>query len=983
LYSNENIYWRSPEHKAGQTKIDKSDLPHHDPSDIDNRWSRRHFLGIMGASMALATTAGCRRPMEKIVPYVTQPEHVVPGVPMYYATTMPFGASNYGLIVECHEGRPTKIEANCIHPSTPGGTDAMTQAAILNLYDPDRSRTVRYKGNPSRYDDFIAFYRERFDKLKQGRGEGLAVLSEPLASPTLKRLKNKFDREFPRALWAVYEPVNDENIITAIQNITGQALRPIYHYDRADVILSLDADFLHTESEHIKAAFDFAQKRDIEKTGTMNRLYVVESTYSVTGAAADHRYRLASSHIGAFLVELVTELKSYGLALPDMTVKHDVKLDKEWIKTVGKDLVNSPARTLVVAGRRQPVWVHELVMLVNRALGTIDSTVSYYKMNELSLAKTSHLKTLVESAQTGNIKTLIIFGGNPVYNAPHDMALASLFDKLETIIHFGEYYDETGRHAAWHIPRSHFLECWGDGEAFDGTTGIIQPMIAPLYDTRGDCEFLSLLATGQDNRGYDIVRETWQSILSKGGFEKDWNRILHDGYFAGTATGSEIFKIMDKALSVPGEIKSREGLEIGFYPSSQLHDGRLANNGWMQELPDPISKLTWDNPAWISPATAKEFGLTNGDVVEVTSSSATLKIPIWIVPGLCDNYLALSLGYGRNNVGRVADGVGFDTFRLRMSDNMHYANRGSINKTGQKYDLANTQDHGTMAGRPIVREASLEEYNNNPNFANEMVEHPPLKSIYPEHDYSKGYQWGMVIDLNRCIGCNACTVACQSENNIPVVGKDQVGKGREMHWIRLDRYFTGNAHDPQIVHMPMACQHCENAPCESVCPVAATTHDKEGLNTMTYNRCIGTRYCSNNCPYKVRRFNFFNYTRELPDTVKMAQNPDVTVRFRGVMEKCTFCIQRINRNKQKAKKEERLLGDGEFMTACQQACPTRAIEFGNINDPTGKVMELKNKPRSYALLGEFNTKPRNTYLAKIRNPNPALVNKKNESAHDG
>lgn len=976
-------YWRSPEHKAGLTKIEKSDLPQVDPADIDNRWSRRHFLGIMAASAALASTAGCRRPVEKIVPYVTQPEEVIPGVPMHYATTMPFGGSSYGLIVECHEGRPTKLEANYDHPSTPGGTDALTQAAVLNLYDPDRSQTVRHKGEQSNYDDFVAFYRRLFDTFKQNKGEGLAVISEPFSSPTMERLKKQFDKEFPNAFWTVYEPINDENIFRAVEIITGKALRPMYHYDRADVILSLDSDFLHTESEHIKAAFDFAQRRDVDKTEAMNRLYVVESTYSVTGASADHRYRLASSQIGAFLIEIVKELRAKRLSLPEITAKHSAKLDGRWIKTVAEDLIKSSARALVVAGRRQPVWVHELALLVNRALGAFDTTVDFYKIDGLAMRESSGLKTLAEEAQSGRIKTLIVFGGNPVYNAPSDLKPASAMKNIETIVHFGEYYDESARVATWHIPRSHFLESWGDTASFDGTAGIIQPMIAPLYATHSDCEFLALLATGSDARGYDIVRDTWKDMLGPVNFEKDWNKILHDGYWTASPANPEKISVTSNTPSVPSELETAANLEIGFYPSSQLYDGRMANNGWMQELPDPISKLAWDNPAWINPATANEMGLVNGDMVEITVSGMTLELPVWIIPGLADNYLALALGYGRTNLGRVADGVGFDTYTLRALDSMHFALGASIRKTGRAHALANTQDHGTMAGRPIVREANIDEYKKNPNFANEAVEHPPLKSIYPEHDYSKGYQWGMTIDLNRCIGCNACTIACQSENNIPVVGKEQVAKGREMHWIRLDRYFVGDDNDPQMVHMPMPCQHCETAPCESVCPVAATSHDKEGLNVMTYNRCIGTRYCSNNCPYKVRRFNFFNYTNKLPETVKMAQNPDVTVRFRGVMEKCTFCIQRINRHKQQAKKEERTLRDGEFMTACQQACPTRAIEFGNINDRAAKVAKLKETLRSYALLGEFNTKPRNTYLAKVRNPNPALAIKKNETGHDG
>jgi len=979
-----NKYWRSLDqlHKSREYRKNILERRGDEFPDSGNSFSRRSFLSIMGASLALAGLAGCRRPVEKIVPYVVKPEDVIPGVAQSYATTMPLGTSAYGLIVESHEGRPTKIEGNPEHPSTLGSVNALIEASILDLYDPDRSKKVMHNGAESTYDDFVAFWRELKIKFAQNDGRGLAVLSGEFASPTLSRLKREFLDKYPAADWVGYEPTGGENNADAVKHLTGNELKPLYRYDQADVILSLDCDFLGAESENISAARGFSDRRKPKKAGDdMNRLYVVESAYSITGSAADHRLRLPCRNIYPFAMLLIEELAKHGKVSqslgPHMRLCRDMEIDTRWITAIAEDLQTAAGSCLVVAGDRQPQHVHELAFYMNDILGNIGNTIEFVETKDTNRSKLSELSRLTDSMRAGNIDTLLILGGNPVYDTPADLNFADAVAKCNNSAHLGEYLDETSQATQWHIPRAHYLESWGDARASDGTPGVIQPMIEPLHNGHTDTEIFSLLATGRDRRGYDIVRETWREILKGGDFEKKWNRVLHDGYLKDAKNKIVKVRFNFDYMNLPEpqavENKSIDKLEISFYPG-KLHDGRFANNGWLQELPDPVTKLAWGNAALISPKTAAELSLKNNDIVNLQIDESEIRIPVRISPGQADYTVAVELGYGRKNIGRVADGVGVNVYTIQSADNRFFRRGAKLTATGEICEQADTQDHSSMHGRPIVREATFDEYKKHPEFAKEAVEHPPLKSIYPDHDYSKGYQWGMVIDLTACIGCGACTIACQSENNIPVVGKEQVSKGREMHWIRIDRYFADDENDPRMVHMPVACQHCENAPCESVCPVAATVHDKEGLNNMTYNRCIGTRYCSNNCPYKVRRFNFFNYTGKYEETIKMAQNPDVTVRARGVMEKCTFCTQRINRAKIRAKQEGREVRDGEFMTACEQACPTKAINFGNINDPDSKVSALKKIDRNYEMLAELNVRPRNSYLAKIRNPNPNLDN---------
>jgi MoCo/4Fe-4S cofactor protein with predicted Tat translocation signal len=944
--------------------------------------TRRDMMMLLGASLSLAGLTGCRRPVEEIVPYVTPPEDVVPGVPRYYATTMPFRRSAYGLIVESHEGRPTKVEGNPSHPSTLGASSSRVQASVLGLYDPDRSQSVMQQGTRKSWSDFVTAWGQLSEAHAADGGAALAVLSESFSSPTLARLVSELRARYPRLQWATYDAVSDESRLAGLRQATGRDLDLMLRLDRASVILALDADPLLTDPEMIRHARGFADgRRAGASSGVMNRLYAVEGVYSLTGAMADHRLRLESRQIAPFLAALAARL-----APPDagaLTGAAVPGVDPRWIDALAKDLLANRGKGLIVAGERQPAAVHAAVCALNTHLGNTGKTVSYYETKDAALPSVSSLASLVAAMNAGTIKTLVVLGGNPVFDAPADLDFASAMAKTSQSIALGHMVDETSVKATWHIPRAHYLESWGDARAVGGTLSIVQPLILPLFGGRTPVEVLGLMAGGQDRPGYDVVRETWKPILGEAELDKKWNRVLHDGLLSGSEllevvpdfTGKPLAELAGSGQAAGG---SSSGLEVVFVPSSSLHDGRFANDGWLQELPDPLTKLTWDNPALVSPKTAESLGLASEDWVRLDYADRSIELPVWLLPGMTDGVVALTLGYGRSRAGRIGSGVGFDAFTVRSSKALGFDTGGKITKLARTYPLSETQEHGSMEGRPLVRESTLTALRSKPAAGAEPAEGAhgaasPHFSLWKEHAYDKGNQWGMTIDLNACIGCNACMVACQSENNVPVVGKTQVAKGREMHWIRVDRYFSGEpSGSPDVVFQPVPCMHCEDAPCEQVCPVAATVHDAQGLNVMVYNRCIGTRYCSNNCPYKVRRFNFFNFTKDTPDILKLAMNPDVTVRARGVMEKCTYCTQRINRVKIDARLAGRELRDGDVKTACQQACPASAIEFGDLRDESSRVAKAKADPRNYALLEELNTKPRTTYLAKVRNPNPEL-----------
>lgn len=956
---------------------------------------RRTFMTLMGASIALAGLTSCRRPEEEIVPYVSKPEEVTPGNILRFATSMPMGTDNASLLVDSREGRPVKIAGNDRHPMTGSACAVWASASILELYDPDRSQQIKLGDEPSTAAAFTEFWTGKHKSFLENGGEGLALLCRPSASPTLHRLLNAFRAAFPAATVAVHDPVNDHNVLKGSETAFGRPLRPRHDYSRADVLLALDADLFGSEYDAVAAARAFASRRRIASADEgMNRLYVVEPTLTQTAALADHRLRLPAGMVPAFTAALAHALQEKGLALSGETLAAlptSDDIDRTWIDAVADDLLAHRGRAVIAAGRGQPSAVHALVALLNQALDNTGRTVHYAAQPYATESDPTALISLTEEMKAGNVDTMIILDCNPVFDAPADLGFRTLIENVGTVVHTGLYHDETGRACRWHLPLRHYLESWSDVSSLHGHLGVIQPMIEPLYaEGFSDVELLHLLATGSTEKGYDIVRQSWAKLIP-GMDERSWRGILHDGLYP-SAILLETPSVNSAAVAgaidthvFTAVMPSRDNMELVFRISPAVHDGRYANNAWLQEFPDPVTKLTWDNAALISTATAKELGLKDGDLVRLSTEGLETPMPVWLLPGQADNTVTVTLGYGRRAAGRVGTGVGFNVYRLRRASTP-YIDRGlRVGPAFARHDLACVQDHhgldtermareGVRERLPMIyREGTMEEYAAHPTFAEERVHMLPLKNPWDDHRYDEGHQWGMTIDLNACIGCGACTIACQSENNIPVVGKEQVLNGREMHWIRVDRYYRGDEENPGMRAMPVACHHCEMAPCEQVCPVAATSHDEEGLNVMTYNRCIGTRYCSNNCPYKVRRFNFYNYTKDLPEVMHMAQNPDVSVRFRGVMEKCTYCTQRITRAKIDAKREGRVLADGDITAACEEACPTQAIVFGDINDPESRVSRQKNNNRDYGLLAEFNLRPRTSYLARLTNPNGALT----------
>jgi molybdopterin-containing oxidoreductase family iron-sulfur binding subunit len=930
--------------------------------------SRRTLLKLMGASLGLAGLTACSRPVENILPAAKGVEDQIPGNPLFYATAMSLGGVATGLLVEAHDGRPTKIEGNPDHPFSRGAASAFHQASVLGLYDPDRSREVMHEGQPSAWDEFAAFAKGHFSAM--AAGERLRFLSQTVNSPSLEAVRAQALNRFPQAKWIEYEPISEDEALAGAELAFGRAVRPIYHFDKADAILSLDSDFLALDSQTVGYTKDFAARRRVaSEKDTMNRLYIVESQFSVTGAMADHRLRMRSGDVPEFVADLAREL---GLLPAGLNVLNNDPR-RRWLAALARDLKKNAGRSLVVAGPRQPAAVHAAAHWINQALGNAGKTVTYVETPRRP--QIAALKELAAEMAAGRVETLVILGGNPAYDAPADLEFSRFVKKVAVTIHLGVERNETGVLAKWHLPEAHYLECWGDARALDGTASIQQPLIQPLYGGRTAVETLALISGHKDQRAYDIVRNCWLAQWPGAHGEKTWRKCLHDGVIPLTA--SPRVEAAPDAKRIAAALAARRtatGIEVNFYPSASTWDGRFANNGWLQEAPDPMTKLTWDNAALLSPATARQFGVANGEVISIAAGGREIEMPVWIQPGHADQSISLALGYGRTACGHVGHGAGHDTYALRTSAAPHVVAGASVTRTDRTYKLATTQEHHSMEGRPLVREASLDTYRKQPAFAHKPDEKTNLFQLFPRFSYDQGNQWGMAIDLNACIGCNACVLACQAENNIPIVGKEQVMRGREMHWIRLDRYYGGPEEDPRAVTQPVACQQCENAPCESVCPVAATNHSPEGLNDMAYNRCVGTRYCANNCPYKVRRFNFLDYHKDVQEVEKMAFNPDVTVRMRGVMEKCTYCVQRIQEKKIQAQAEgRRALRDGKILTACQQTCPADAIVFGNINDPQSRVTQLKKQNRDYTILTELNTRPRTSYLAKLRNPNPELA----------
>jgi len=985
-------YWRSLEELAGSEAFQEAlhrEFPKGASEWVDSV-SRRGFLKVMGASLGLAGMTGCvRLPLEPIVPYVRQPENVVPGRPMYYATAVTLGGYASPVLVESHLGRPTKIEGNDLHPASQGGTDIFTQASILGLYDPDRSQTVTSMGDVRSWQAFLSAVRGPLSAQKALQGAGIRILTSTISSTTLADQLRNFQKIYPQAKWHVYEPVNRDNALEGAKMAFGQPVETGYDLSKADVIVSLDADFLCAGFPgNVPYIRDFAARRNPD--APMNRLYAIESTPTSTGAKADHRIPMCASAVASFATLLAGPIlhpcehpRGEGGSCFDIgSGESSEQREKRQALGIYLDVFNHQGSSVIVAGDHQPPAVHALAHAMNAKLGNVGKTVFYTDPVDANpVNHTESIKDLVADMRGGKVDLLVILGGNPAYDAPADLNFADALKntKIPLRVHHGLYQNETAELCQWHVSEAHELEAWGDARAYDGTISIIQPLIAPLYNGKSALEFVALLSGQADVTGYDLVRACWQKQHSGADFEQFWRKSLHDGWIEGTTFTPKSVSVKSGAI-VSKTHSDAKTIELNIRRDPTIYDGQFSNNGWLQELPKPMTKLTWDNAILIGPKMAQEQGIKTEDVVELELNGNKVKGPVWIQAGHPDNSVTITLGYGRTRAGRVGTAQGFNAYALRTTAAPWLATGLQIRKTGETYKLASTQGMQTMdtpngGHRPLVRETTLEEYRKEPTFAKEE-ETPKELTLYTPYPYDQeDYAWGMAIDLNSCVGCNNCMLACQSENNIAVVGKEQTVIGRHMHWIRVDAYYQGDRDNPKAFFQPVPCMQCENAPCEVVCPVGATNHTTEGLNDMVYNRCVGTRYCSNNCPYKVRRFNFFLFQDWDTPQYKMMRNPDVSVRSRGVMEKCTYCVQRINEHRIDAERDDRKINDTELQTACQQSCPAGAIVFGNINDPNSKVSKLKAQARNYSLLGELNTRPRTTYLAEVRNPNPELEEK--------
>ena len=1064
-------YWRSLEELADTPEFHEfvqREYPQN-AEEWDDPIERRAFLKLMGASLALAGISGCvYQPPEKIVPFVRSPEESVPGKALFFATAATVAGIATPLLVRSNEGRPTKVEGNPDHPINRGteandrgssATDTFAQASVLGLYDPDRSQTVTYRDEIRTWTTFLGEIRTALDEQRPKQGAGLRFLTETITSPTLAAQLKGILTEFPKAKWHQYEPVNRDNIRAAAMMAFGQPVHTIYNFEQAKRILALDADFLSAKPGTLRYARQFAAaRRVIEGKHEMSRLYVVETTPTTTGASADHRWSVKPSELENVARQLAAKC---GVSLPAGGTGTG---NPNWVDAVARDLQQQKGASIVIAGNEAPAVVHALAHAMNAALGNVGKTVNYTDPLEAnSVDQRESLRELVQDIDARQVELLVMLGGNPVYTTPADLKLDfKRLDNAKLRVHLSSHKDETSEVCHWHVPESHYLESWGDTRAIDGTVSIVQPLIEPLYGSKTAHEVLAVFSDKYDRKAYEIVREYWQSQNASGqsavggrqspaaqspetgtatpkaspapttqqptpaatptaDFESRWRQALHDGFIANSALAPKTVTAKTDWASQVSPQTPASGFEVVFRTDSSVFDGRFANNGWLQELPKPLTKITWDNAALISLATAQRLGLKNHDGwkgtevivanIRIDHGGKAITCPTWIMPGQPDDVITLHLGYGRRRAGRVGNNHGFNAYELRTSDAPWAATGASVQPAPGEYQLAVTQLHFNMEGRDVLRTGTLAEYmQTNPDSGHEGVKDPgttdqrgnehaegehsgnehgkafgapfppthvpkPDETLYGnEHKY-EGYAWGMAIDANSCIGCNACIVACQSENNIAVVGKEQVLRSREMHWLRVDTYFEGhNAASPEGTYfMPVPCMHCENAPCEPVCPVHATVHSAEGINDMVYNRCVGTRYCSNNCPYKVRRFNFLLYQDWETPTYQLMRNPEVTVRSRGVMEKCTYCIQRIQEAKIGAELEDRPVRDGEIVTACQAVCPTETIVFGNINDPNSRVAKLKAESRNYSLLSDLNTRPRTTYLGALRNPNPEIT----------
>lgn len=956
-------YWQSVEERAGS--LEHLELERFSEEGIEvSDESRRRFLSLMAGSLTLAGLTGCtRQPAETILPYVEPPENVVPGRPKYYATAVPVSGLAQGVIVESHLGRPTKVEGNPDHPASLGASSVHSQACLMDLYDPDRAKELSYLGDVRTWEAFQIAWTSAMAPIRQRKGEGFRILTETIVSPTLGHQIQSVLKALPAAQWHQFDPAGPHAARSAARAIFGKPVNTYYNLAGAGVVLALDADFLACGPESTRYAHDFADRRRRGDRLDMNRLYVIESTMTATGGKADHRLALRYLEMETFARELAGTL---GLSVGSTTSSYAALT-----QVLANDLKSHAGSCVVIPGERQTPALHILSHAINHALGNIGKTAIYTDAIEVEpVDQIESLRQLNEDMHAGKVELLLILGGNPVYNAPADFAFAKGLQKVKTSVHCALHFNETSLKTTWQIPESHFLEEWGDARSYDGTVSIMQPLIAPLYDTRSHLTLLDAILQFPGRSSYEIVRQYWPAHCGAVDFEQWWRKSVHDGLIAGSALPALTPTIESTSFSPAASQQSASGLEIVFRPDVYIYDGRYANNIWLQELPRPMTKLTWDNAVFLSPATAKRLELKNQQHVEVRYGNRSMQGPVWILPGHPDESIGLDLGYGRTHSGRAGNGAGFNVYLLRTAASLWVGTGAEIHKLDSSYPLATTQMQQTMEHRDVVLSSTLDEYKRNPDVIQEKNHRPPENlTLYPQWQYS-GYKWAMSIDLTACVNCNACVIACQAENNIPVVGKEQVLARRAMHWLRIDTYFKGDPRIPQAVYQPVPCMQCENAPCELVCPVQATNHSRDGLNDMVYNRCVGTRYCSNNCPYKVRRFNFLLYQDWVTETLKMQRNPDVTVRSRGVMEKCTYCVQRIREAEITSQIEDRFIRDEEIQTACQQACPTDAIVFGDMNNRGNRIAKRKGEKLDYSLLAELNTRPRTTYLAELRNPNP-------------
>jgi Fe-S-cluster-containing dehydrogenase component len=1053
---NESLkqYWRSLADHDGQHAAPADEFPGQaettDPTFVTPaRLARRKFNGLLGAGTALAglTTTGClRKPVEHILPFAKRPEDTIPGQPIYYATAYQVGHSVIGLLVESQDGRPTKVEGNPRHPESGGSTDTWAQASVLSLYDPDRCRVVHHmkdgKHADSDWDTVQTELGAVIKEFKAKGGEGLALVLPTITSPTFRDTLKQLREKMPKLRVFVDDPTAATNANAGAELLLGENARSTYHLSGVKVIAAFDADIFQTEADHNRLQREFAEGRHVsnpDDAANMSRLYAVEPHFTTTGAQADHRVRVRAAHVGAVLGAVARELfTTHGLrtppggeglanALPTAALEPDVA---KFATVLAKDLIaakNNRGTSAVVVGERQPAWVHALGLLVNFSLGNAGNSIRP-RFDDTAF-KAEDLTALAQGLGDNTIAKVIALETNPAFDAPGELGLAAAL-KGKVLVHQGQHLNETAKLADWCLPASHYLESWGDVEAADSTVSIVQPLIAPLHDSWSSLELVAWMLSDARIDGYSLVKGYWRTAAGQMWSDKLWRRWLHDGVVqgaqraGGTASPRDLAGLL--AAFKTASVDPGDKFEVNFHLDPTIADGRDANNAWLQEAPHPMTKLAWDNGAYVSVDTARALGVENCDLVRISVGGRSVDVPVWIAPGQAENTVSLNLGYGRQGLGAVADGAGVDVYPLQTAANRWFVGGADVIKAGGRRAIYSTQDHGSLSpgvdpartrdertgnylgpdqvapdgekrrgdyvgegypDRPIVRVTTVEGFKKDPDFAakGDLIAEAELKSLW-DHNTHPDFgapaltglqQWGMAIDLNRCTGCGTCTVACQAENNIPTVGRKEVGNGREMHWIRLDRYYTGPKEAPEAVVQPMLCQHCETAPCENVCPVQATAHSPEGLNDMAYNRCIGTRYCANNCPYKVRRFNFFNYNKEPRndhELVRMVKNPDVTVRFRGVIEKCSYCVQRIQEAKIQAHTAgEDLVKDGAIVVACQQACPSSAISFGDIKDPDSKVSKVKANQRNYGVLTDLNTRPRTTYLGRVRNPNPELA----------